>query len=79
MFTIIEIHMIFNSFIILMYANLLVLVELEELEQQLCHGDAFRKELLQGGDGDGQEQQQEQQVKAEIHSHSHYYLVQVIS
>ena len=43
-------------------------------------GDAFRKELLQGGDGDGdgQEQQQEQQVKAEIHSHSHYYLVQVI-
>ena len=60
-----------------MYANLLVLVELEELEQQLCHGDAFRKELLQGGDGDGQEQQQEQQVKAEIHSHSHYYLVQV--
>ena len=54
-------------------------MELEELEQQLCHGDAFRKELLQGGDGDGQEQQQEQQVKAEIHSHSHYYLVQVIS
>ena len=57
-------------------------MELKELEQQLVTniGDAFRKELLQGGvgDGDRQEQQQEQQVKAEIHSHSHYYLVQVI-